>query len=64
MRFKCGDEVLRKPSNPFSASMTPEPEEWLLLVVSLLAAAMMVWRRRPGVRVILGALVARHRFQF
>ena len=55
-----GDEVLQKPSNPFSASMTPEPEEWLLLIVSLLAAAMM-WRRRSATTANFAALLGRAR---
>ena len=54
-----GDEVLQKPNNPFSASMTPEPEEWLLLVVSLLVAGTMVWRRRTATMASLAALLGR-----
>lgn len=41
-----GTQVLQKPSNPLSANATPEPEEWLLLLVSLCAAGWMVAARR------------------
>ena len=53
-----GDEILTKPSNPFSASMTPEPEEWLLLIVSLLAAGTMWWRQRFKMPAAISMLLA------
>jgi len=47
---ESGTEVLQKPGNPLSASMTPEPEEWLLLIVSLGVLGWMIRARRsaPG----------------
>lgn len=47
---ESGTEVLQKPGNPLSASMTPEPEEWLLLFVSLGVLGWMVWVRRSAFR--------------
>ena len=44
-----GTEQLPTPHNPLSVSATPEPEEWLLLLVSACAAAWMVRSRRRGV---------------
>ncbi|MES2952519.1 MAG: TIGR02921 family PEP-CTERM protein [Pseudomonadota bacterium] len=41
-----GTETLQKPSNPLTANITPEPEEWLLLLVSLAVATWMVRARR------------------
>lgn len=41
-----GIENLRKPNNPLSASVTPEPGEWLLLCVGLGALGWMVRARR------------------
>jgi putative PEP-CTERM system integral membrane protein len=46
-----GTEQLPKPHNPLSVSATPEPEEWLMLLVSACAAAWMIRARRRGVRV-------------
>lgn len=46
-----GIETLQKPNNPLSASVTPEPEEWLLLLVSLCAAVWMVRARRRSAAV-------------
>jgi putative PEP-CTERM system integral membrane protein len=46
-----GVEVLQKPHNPLSASVTPEPEEWLLLLVSLCAAGWMIRARRRSAAV-------------
>jgi putative PEP-CTERM system integral membrane protein len=43
---ESGTELLQKPGNPLSASMTPEPEEWLLLFVSLGVLGWMMWVRR------------------
>ncbi len=43
---ESGNQTLAKPSNPLSASATPEPEEWLLLLVSLAVVTWMVRRRR------------------
>lgn len=40
-----GTEILQKPNNPLSASATPEPEEWLLLLVSLCVAGWMLRTR-------------------
>lgn len=48
---ESGIKTLQKPHNPLSANATPEPEEWLLLLVSLGAAGWMVRvRRRDRVR--------------
>lgn len=44
-----GVESLRKPDNPLSASVTPEPEEWLLLGVGLVGLVWMVRMRRRQV---------------
>ena len=45
-----GIEQLRRPHNPLdlSVSATPEPEEWLLLLVSACAVAWMIRARRRG----------------
>jgi putative PEP-CTERM system integral membrane protein len=45
-----GIEQLRRPHNPLdlSVSATPEPEEWLLLLVSGCAVAWMIRARRRG----------------
>ncbi len=43
---ESGVETLTKPHNLLTASATPEPEEWLLLLVSLAVAAWMVRQRR------------------
>jgi putative PEP-CTERM system integral membrane protein len=40
-----GTETLQKPNNPLTANMAPEPEEWLLIIVSLLAAGWMFRQR-------------------
>lgn len=47
---ESGTEVLQKPGNPLSASMTPEPEEWLLLFVSLCVLGWMIRKRRLASR--------------
>ena len=47
---ESGTEVLQKPGNPLSASMTPEPEEWLLLIVSLGVLGWMISVRRSAYR--------------
>ncbi len=48
-----GTEVLQKPNNPLKASATPEPEEWLLLFVSVVVLGWMMRVRclqKAGVR--------------
>jgi putative PEP-CTERM system integral membrane protein len=47
---ESGTELLQKPGNPLSASMTPEPEEWLLLLVSLGILGWMIRLRRAACR--------------
>ena len=47
---ESGTELLQKPGNPLSASMTPEPEEWLLLIVSLGILGWMIRVRRAAYR--------------
>ena len=45
-----GSEQLPKPHNLLSVNATPEPEEWLLLLVSACAAMWMTRTRRRGGR--------------
>ncbi|OOG39931.1 TIGR02921 family PEP-CTERM protein [Polaromonas sp. A23] len=45
---ESGTETLQKPSNPLTANITPEPEEWLLLLVSLAVATWMIRARRAA----------------
>lgn len=45
-------EQLPKPHNPLSVSATPEPEEWLMLLVSACAVAWMIRARRRGGRAL------------
>ncbi len=61
---ESGTEELQKPGNPLSASMTPEPEEWLLLIVSLAVLGWMIWKRRSAARggpKPIGAFLGMHR---
>jgi putative PEP-CTERM system integral membrane protein len=43
---EAGTEQLPTPRNPLSVSATPEPEEWLMLLVSTCAVAWMLRARR------------------
>jgi putative PEP-CTERM system integral membrane protein len=43
---ESGVETLTRPHNLLTASAAPEPEEWLLLLVSLALAAWMLRQRR------------------
>lgn len=45
---ESGTETLQKPNNPLGASITPEPQEWLLLLVSLCVATWMLRARYRG----------------
>jgi putative PEP-CTERM system integral membrane protein len=45
---ESGTATLQKPNNPLTVSITPEPEEWLLLLVSLCVATWMLRQRYGG----------------
>ncbi|MBD2772368.1 TIGR02921 family PEP-CTERM protein [Iningainema tapete] len=47
---ESGQEQLTQPSNPFTVSATPEPEEWMLMAMVVIALIFIARRRLMSIR--------------